>query len=304
MRPKEDQAVVLWLLLAAFLFSAVGLIGKVTELTPGAISFGRSVAAALCIGVAARVVRLNLRLPPGQWGLTLLAGLAQAANWGLFFAAIQTGGMSVAVIALFTYPILTALVEPLVTRQRMSPAELVGGALVLCGVFFVTPEADLSNQVTLGVALGVLSAFALTLRNLVGRGLAAEMGSLKLNFWMCAACIPVFLPFRLHAGGAPTPSELWQVAALGILFTVAPQYIFFDSLKKVTAATASLVVSAQPVLSILLAALLFAERIDARTWIGGACIVAAVIIVSAFRPAAPPSRASQHSQSASPPQEG
>lgn len=281
MSRHENLADLSWLLLAALLFSAVGLIGMVTPLSPGAVSFGRSVIAATALGV------LVLWQPKASWtpGLrwkTLIAGVGQAGNWSLFFAAIQTAGMDAAVLALFVYPVMTALIEPKLEGTKLRWVELAGAGMVLLGVFTVTPEMKLSNSVFAGILLGLLSAAFLTVRNLVGKQIVPEVGAVRLNLWMCLACIPIFLPFRLFEGQAFSWHEAATVGSLALFFTVAPQVIFFASLKRVSAAWASLVVSSQPVFSILFKAVIFQEPPEARTMIGGCFIMAAVLLVSLF----------------------
>lgn len=281
MSRKEDLSTLSWLLFAALLFSAVGLVGMVTPLSPGAVSFGRSLIASSALGV------LVLFQPKVDWnsGLrwkTLVAALGQAGNWSLFFAAIQTAGMDAAILALFAYPVMTALVEPSVSGTKLRWVELVGAGLVLLGIITVTPELKLSNQIFVGIVFGLMSAAFLTVRNLVGKSIVPELGPVRLNFWMCLLCIPVFLPFRMLDSHSFSLTEAWQVGSLALFFTVAPQVIFFASLKKVSAAWASLIVSSQPVFSITFKAIILQKAPELRTVVGGLLIIGAVLLVSAF----------------------
>ena len=281
MKDKDHLSTLAWLLFAGILFSAVGLIGTVTTLSPGAVSFGRSLVASGALAL------LCLREPRAVWtgklrGKTAIAALAQAGNWSFFFAAIQTGGMDVAILALFAYPVMTALVEPLLEKKAIRWVELAGGTLVLLGILTVTPELKLSNSTFVGILLGLISAVFLTVRNLLGKDLVPSLGAVRLNLWMCLLCIPIFFPFRLFEPVGLTFDEVWQIGTLAVLFTVIPQVIFFASLKKVSAAWASLVISSQPVFSILLKALIFGQAPDFKTIIGGCFIVGAVILVSSF----------------------
>lgn len=281
MTNKDHLSTLAWLLFAGILFSAVGLIGTVTTLSPGAVSFGRSLVASTALAV------LLSREPKTAWtgklrAKTAVAAFAQAGNWSFFFAAIQVGGMDVAILALFAYPVMTALAEPLLEKKRIRWVELAGGTMVLLGILTVTPELKLSNATFVGILLGLISASFLTVRNLLGKDLVPNLGAVRLNFWMCLLCIPIFFPFRLWEPVGLTWTEVWQIGALAVFFTVIPQVIFFASLKKVSAAWASLVISSQPVFSILLKALIFGQPPDIKTIIGGCFIVGAVVLVSSF----------------------
>jgi drug/metabolite transporter (DMT)-like permease len=74
---------------------------------------------------------------------------------------------------------------------------------------------------------------------------------------------------------------LGLLAALGVFCTAAAHSLFIDGLKRVTARTASIISSLEPVYGILLAFAFLNEVPSGRTVSGGAVILAATLVVTA-----------------------
>lgn len=281
---KPGQGRVFWeLAFTASLFGAVGLFAKALALSPGAISFGRSVFAAAALALVTRLIPAQKPLERRDWPAAAIATIGQAGNWSLFFASAQVSSVSIAILSLFTYPILTALAEPFWTKRPPRGVEVVGALLVLAGVVVVQGQSDPGANIGLGVLLGVLSAAFLTARNLAATVSVERIGAVRLNLITCAACIPLFLPFRVLDPAPVSWKEAGLLLLLGVAFTALPQVLFFRALRYVSAAYASLVVALQPLFTLLFAFILLGERPTPRTLAGGILILSAVGLVAGWR---------------------
>ncbi|MFW5698190.1 MAG: DMT family transporter, partial [Fimbriimonadaceae bacterium] len=205
---------------------------------------------------------------------------ANAANWWFYVLAINVSTVSVAVIALFTYPFLTAVAEPFFFRERHSLLELFAGVGVLAGVVLVVPEFSLSNQTTLGVLFGLLAAVSFAARNILSRSVVKRYGSVQLMTWVFVIALLLFVPVGAPQMPTWTGYDWLMLIVLGAALTGGGQTLFVNALKNVTSRWASLVVSTQPVITVGLAALILGEQVELRTGIGGAIILASVIAVS------------------------
>src|SRR5690606_36501788 len=98
--------------------------------------------------------------------LTLFSGGAlMAGHWGTLFIAYRIAEIDPVVIAVLTYPIVAALLEP-VGKGARPQFRHVGSAVVAClGVAFVR-SGDLSESSLdgAGVALGLISGLCFALR--------------------------------------------------------------------------------------------------------------------------------------------
>jgi drug/metabolite transporter (DMT)-like permease len=66
--------------------------------------------------------------------------------------------------------------------------------------------------------------------------------------------------------------------------TVAAVSLFFAGLKRVGPTTASILSTVEPVVTVLLAFLLFGELLGSLQLVGGALVVAAVVVLGSYRP--------------------
>ncbi len=69
-------------------------------------------------------------------------------------------------IAFFTYPVMTVLIEPLINKTQIKLLDVISGMTVLIGVILLIPEANLDNDITLGIIVGIISTALFTARNL------------------------------------------------------------------------------------------------------------------------------------------
>jgi drug/metabolite transporter (DMT)-like permease len=93
-----------------------------------------------------------------------------------------------------------------------------------------------------------------------------------------SALLGEFRPGELTAAG-------WGwLAALALVSTVAAVSLFFAGLRRVGPTTASILSTAEPVVTVLLAFLVFGELLGAVQLLGGALVLGAVLVLASYRP--------------------
>jgi drug/metabolite transporter (DMT)-like permease len=236
------------------------------------------------IAAAVMVVAMGLRrqkLAAGNrrdsW-MMIGIGLALAAHWITYFHAIQISTVAIGILALHTYPVLTAVVEPLVFRESVRVLDLVLALVVLLGVAVLVPEYSLGSQVTRGILWGILSAVFFTIRNLLSRHLVRSHPSSRIMAYQFITVAVVLLPFVLSHGEPMNRASWIQVVILGIGFTALPQTLFTSSMRHLTARTVSVIATLLPIYGAVLAAAFLDEIPAPRTVLGGGIIIAAVFL--------------------------
>ena len=126
--------------------------------------------------------------------LSILTGL----HWVTYFEALKVSTAAVAIIALHIYPVLTALVEPFVFKEKFKVRDLFLAIIVFIGLFIMMPEFDLKNDITKGILLGVISGFFFTGRNLMTRKYVREYSSYTLMFWQVNITALLLLPVLFY----------------------------------------------------------------------------------------------------------
>jgi drug/metabolite transporter (DMT)-like permease len=271
------------LAVATVLFSLVGVFVKLIHLPSAGIALGRAVVALIALLGFLMVRRrplFALRKPADLLPLCLL-GVLMAGNWFFYFAAIKASTVAVAVISLFTYPLITALIEPVLLRQRYRIVDCVGAVVIVAGVMLVVPRFSITDSTALGALFGVISALSLALCNVVNKKLVVRYSSIEMMAYQFMVAAILFLP-AFPALMKPMPVvEVVYLALLGAVLTTFSLFLFINSFKYLAASTAGILTSLQPFITVGFAYLLLNEIPTIRTILGGLIICSTVVLVGA-----------------------
>ncbi len=264
--------------LAVLLFGFPGLFGKWLALPPVVIVFGRILFACLTLAVVMALTRTAFRVRPRRdLALLALCGLILAAHWTMFFKSVQVSSVAVALLAYSSFPVFTAFLEPLLTRERWERESLAYALLCVLGMALIVPGFDLSDAVVRGVLWGLGAGLTFAVLSVLDRGLASRHPSLAVAFHQDLLA-GLFLAPALLRIGLPRSGRDWALlAVLGVFCTAAAHTLFIDGMKGVGARTASVLSSLEPVYGIVLALAFLKESPSLRTVSGGAIVLAAAL---------------------------
>ncbi|MFT4993319.1 MAG: drug/metabolite transporter (DMT)-like permease [Paraglaciecola sp.] len=260
------------------LLGATALFSKVIPLSSVDITFGRAIIACLMLFSIVKLSGKKLALQNGKDYLIALAlGLLMAAHWVTYFAAMQYSTVSVGMIALFTFPVITVLLEPFFEGIRLVWQDIASALVVLFGIALIVPEVSLDNDITLGIAIGVLSAVLYALRNLFHRKYFSHYSgahAMAYQTLVIFMCLSFFASTELLVASQQT--YIW-LAVLGTLLTAVPHSLIATSLKYLRAKTFSLVACMQPLYGVVLASLILDEQPTWQTLVGGLLVISAAV---------------------------
>ncbi len=276
---NEHRSSLIQLNSAVLLWGGTCLFAKWVQLPAFQISGVRAWIAAAVMVLAMGLRRQSLAAGNRRDAWMMIGiGVALAAHWITYFHAIQISTVAIGILALHTYPVLTAVVEPLVFRESVRVLDLVLAFVVLVGVAVLVPEYSLDSSVTRGILWGILSAVFFTIRNLLSRHLVRRHPSSRIMTYQFVTVAVLLLPFVLSRGEPMTRAAWIQVVVLGIAFTALPQTLFTSSMRHLTARTVSVIATLLPIYGAMLAAMFLNEIPAPRTVLGGGIIIAAVFL--------------------------
>lgn len=269
----------LWSLhLTMVLLGGTALFSKLIPLSAIDITFFRSVFACLCLLIVVRLHGSKLRLRNGKDHLIAIGlGMMMAAHWVSYFAAMQYASVSVGLIALFTFPVITVLLEPVFERTTLLWQDISSALVVLCGVYLLVPEISLDNDISLGVLIGIISALLYALRNLFHRKYFCHYSGAQAMAYQTLVicfCLAVFISDDIYLADNLT---WFYLLLLGTVFTALPHALIAASLKHLRAKTFSLVACMQPLYGVILAVLILNEQPRWQTLVGGILVISAAI---------------------------
>ncbi|MBA2615034.1 MAG: DMT family transporter [Actinobacteria bacterium] len=219
-----------------------------------------------------------------------LAGAFLSVDLLLWHHAIEAVGAGLATVLANTQVVLVGLIAWVVLRERPAGSSLFAIPLAGAGVVLISgalEQGAYGDDPALGAFLGLLAGLAYT-----GLLLTLRQGSRDLRrvagplYDATLAATVVLLPVGLAVGGLDLLPALSAHAWLGLLALssqVAAWLLITLSLPRLPAVVTSILLTLQPVGSVLFAALLLAERPSLLQFLGTAAILAGLLIASAGR---------------------
>lgn len=219
--------------------------------------------------------------------LALGAG-GYAAQAGFFFSALERIDASLLSLLLYTFPSMVAVAAIALGRERADRRRLVALVIASTGLVLVLATARAGALDAVGVGLALSAAVVYTTYILVSQGVASRVRPTVLSALVCSGAA-VSLAIGSAALGELRPAEvtatgwLW-LAGIAVVSTVAAVSLFFAGLKRVGPTTASVLSTVEPVVTVLLAFLVFGELLGAWQILGGLLVIAAVLVLASYRP--------------------
>lgn len=264
--------------IAVLLLGITALFSQLIPLNATDITFGRSVVAFIALTVVLKFQGQHLRLNSlKDYGIAMLLGVIMAIHWVSYFAAMQFAGVSVGMIALFTFPVITVLLEPLFEKITIALQDVASAIVVFAGICLIVPEISLSNNVTLGILIGVASAILYSLRNLIMRCHFSQYSGAQAMAYQTLVIVVSLFFFTSEKVFDASNNTYLLLFILGTICTAAPHSMVASSLRYLRAKTFSLIACIQPLYGIGLAVLLLDEQPNWKTLVGGAMIISAAI---------------------------
>ena len=285
---------------AAVLFGLTGILGALIRFDAVAITAGRAGFAATALLVLALTQRRPLLqgLGPRRAGIVLASGFLLAVHWITFFMAVKVGGVAVATLGFASFPAFIALLDVVLFRERIGPAEGTMLALVTLGLVLVTPSFDVGDQGTVGLLWGLASGLSFAGLAICNRRGNRGMDAIQVAFWQNLVVALLVLPL-LGLGLAPpqiahsqAPSSwvtgaaaidlvswFW-LAVLGVLCTGLAHTLFVKSLESLDARSAGMIIALEPVYAIACAWWLFGEEPSGRMLVGASLIILATVLLA------------------------
>lgn len=260
------------------LLGGTGLFSHLIRLNAGDITLARSVFACLSLFAFLKMSQCSLSLASRKERLVaLLLGGLMTLHWVTYFAAMQYSSVSVGMIALFTFPVITVLIEPIFEKSVLAWQDLVSAMVVVVGIGLIVPEVSLQNDITLGVIVGVISAVLYSVRNLLHRKHFSHHSGAKAMAWQTLVVSFAMLPFGSAELYHADLNTWLMLALLGTFFTALPHALVASSLRHLRAKTFSLIACMQPLYGVILAMLLLNEKPRWETLVGGILIISASV---------------------------
>jgi drug/metabolite transporter (DMT)-like permease len=218
-------------------------------------------------------------------GLTGAAGYHLAVNWGERFISAGLASLIVA-----SMPAMVALLAAFFLRERLGPRGNAGVVLALAGVAVLAAagEGGLNAESTTGALVTLLAPLAWAIYTIMSKPLAARYDGVRLNVvgaWVGTIIVlPIALPGVEELAELDAEGWFWLLY-LGVVSTAAAYIAYAWALRHWTASGVATFIYLVPAASLLWAWVLLGEVPTLWAVLGGAIVVAGVVLVETAKQA-------------------
>lgn len=292
------------ILLAATCFGTLGPIARAAD--EAGVSSLALVTWRAAIGAASMLLFIALRTAAGQHPVRRLRDLPARDRWFVACAALANAALNLAMfiaflrisiglalLVFYTYPAFVALASTLWFGERLDRLRWAALGLALLGMLGVVAGAgQLGGLDPLGIGLAFAAGLAQAFYVMAARHGFAGVPVVQAAGLTMGGAAAIYVVIALvigQVGSLAQPlagaSAFWPVLLAGVVGAGVATFSFITGIRLLGAPRAAILSTFEPVVGVVLAAILLSERPTALQLVGGALIIAAGIVLQ-LRPRA------------------
>lgn len=246
--------------------------------------------AALALGAVflRRPMLADWRRPGAAWRLVLMSAMSSLTLL-LFFFAVRETSVAIAMFLLFLMPVWVALLAPRVFHSPREPIVLPALALALVGlaVILVPDLLGEGARVSLiGLLAALFTGFGYATYTISVKGLTKIVAPSTISMAEAAGDTLFVLPlaiWQVTSTGYHLDGRTWIAAVvMGVLCTAIPYTMWIEGTRRVRVEHVTILGYVEPVAGPLYAVFLVGQLPGVWTWVGGALILGAGLLVVVF----------------------
>ena len=274
------------LIFAVAAFGTIGIFVRGIGLPSSVIALVRGAVGAAFLLLLARfrhapIDRAALRR---RWQLLLLSAAMMSFNWITLFEAYRYTTVATATLCYYMAPIFVTLISPVLLRERLTARKLLCVFLALAGMVFVSgvPQSGLPGpSEAKGILLALCSAAlyaGVILINKYLAGVPAYDRTLLQLACAAAVMIPYILLTEDLSAMSVTPLGAVLLLIVAVFHTGWCYALYFGSMTVLSAQTVALFSYIDPIVAILLSALLLREPLGWSGILGAALVLGSTLV--------------------------
>jgi drug/metabolite transporter (DMT)-like permease len=265
---------------AVLLISTSGTLGRYIDLPVPLIILLRSFFGGIFLFLFCKWKKLTFKIQKKDRVVVLLSGVLMGMHWITYFISLKLSSVAIGMLSVFTYPVITTFLEPLMLKTKFNKSNILLGLTVLVGIYFLAPEFNIENDQFKAIGFGVFSAFCYSIRNIYMKSKAAEYEGSILMVYQLIIVTVLLSPFFYLSDMSGLQASLPALLILAFVTTATGHSLFIYSFRNFTVSTASIISSVQPIYGIIIGMIVLGEYPTLGTIFGGTLILGTVIVES------------------------
>nr|WP_207717113.1 EamA family transporter [Clostridium beijerinckii] len=204
-----------------------------------------------------------------------------------YFAAIKYGNAATATILQYSSPVIITCYLAIRNKKIPKLKEIIAIGLAMLGTFFIITKGNIHSISISRLALfwGIASAFAAAFYTLQPRLLLRKWGSILVVGWgmLIGGIAFSFIEQPWNCTGIWSTDSILAIIFVVLFGTLIAFTCFLESLNYIKPTESSILSSAEPLSAAILSVLWLHEELGIAQWIGTACIITTIIILSRIK---------------------
>lgn len=277
---KSENAAKLKIITAMIIYGTIGIFVRYIGMPSGLIAMMRGIIGTLFLliftklwGIKLSFINIRRNLP-----LLLISGGLMGANWIMLFESYNYTSVAISTLCYYMAPVFIILASPFVVKEKLTPRKLICTILALVGMVFISGvHKGADNRVSfVGIALGIGAALLYATIILLNKKLK-DITPYESTVTQLASSAVVLAPYVILTtdfSAVDTGAlSIGLLIAVGIIHTGIAYVLYFGSIAELKAQTAAMMSYIDPILAIMLSALLLHESMDIFSIVGAVLIL-------------------------------
>src|SRR6266487_889842 len=212
--------------------------------------------------------------------LIFLGAIAYVGESLAYFMALTMASAGLVALLLYIYPALVTALSAIFLKEHLTPVKIVALFLALSGTALTIRIT--SGGSLLGILLGMAAAVDYAIYIVLGSRIVRRSGPLGSTTVIIISTASVYAGIVAIRGVTfPATSTGWMaIIAIALISTVLAFTTFFGGLKRIGPTSASTLSTFEPIVAVILAAIVLGESISPVELLGGVLILAAVVVLT------------------------
>ncbi len=298
---REIRTGVIFALLTATGLGAITTQAKIIYADGGnamTVMFTRFLISTLVFGLLLAIKHRSFKIDRPLRLPVLAVGTVWSGAMICYLLSVESISVSLAVLLLYTYPLLV-LAYSILRKQLLPSAPLILGFFIaFLGLYLALSGGEVKLDTT-GLLLALLAGLGAAFTFIKGAQVATRLNPLVITFWINVIGLVMIVPLAYAQFSLPTSNSGLLSLGAATLFYVIAILCQFQALARLPAATAAFILNLEPVVSILLASIILKEQLSHLQWLGVVLVIsvllAAVRIKAGMMGGAQPAQSTDHS---------
>lgn len=273
------------LILAMTIFGTIGIFVKYIPLPSSVIACVRGFVGVAFLLLMTFIKKTNISFKDIKKNLLLLviSGAFIGINWILLFEAYRYTTVATATLCYYMAPIFVTLASPFILKEKLTLKKGLCVFTALIGMIFISGIAGTGSlQINVpGILCGVGAAFFYACVILLNKHIK-DISSYDMTMTQLFVAAVVILPYTLLTADISTVTldakAIICLFVVGIVHTGFAYMIYFSSIGSLKAQTVAIFSYIDPVIAIILSALLLKEKLGLFGFIGAVLILGSTLL--------------------------